>query len=148
MAREDRLAAEKAEAPRESFNWLLDQYLESMEFSLLADTTQTDYRRTIKRLRGPLGSERFDVITRGSIKMVRDKYKAQPRTAHKIKQMVSRIYSWADEADLVDEGFNPAARPNKQKAKVTTITIRSNEEISLFREIGRASGRERVSQIG
>src|SRR3546814_11461502 len=99
-----------------------------MEFSLSADTTPTDYRRTIKRRRGPLGSERFDVNTRGSIKMVRDKYKAQPRTAHKIKQMVSRIYSWADEADLVDEGFNPAARLKKPK------------------EIGRASCRERVSQ--
>lgn len=133
MAREDRLAEEKAEAPRESFNWLLDQYLESMEFSLLADTTQTDYRRTVERLRGPLGTERFDIITRGSIKMVRDKYKAQPRTAHKIKQMVSRIYSWADEADLVDEGFNPAARLKKPKAKVTPITIWSDEEIALFR---------------
>src|SRR3546814_18613423 len=59
--------------------------------------------------------------------------KAQPRTAHKIKQMVSRIYSWADEADLVDEGFNPAARLKKPKAKVTPITIWSDEEISLFR---------------
>lgn len=132
MAREDRLAEEKAEVPRESFNWLLDQYLESMEFSLLAETTQADYRRTIERLRGPLGTERFDIITRGSIKMVRDKYKDKPRTAHKVKQMVSRIYSWADEADLVDEGFNPAARLKKPKAKVTPITIWSDEEIALF----------------
>src|SRR3546814_3851970 len=100
-----------------------------MEFSLLADTTQTGYRRTIKRLRGTLGSERFDVITRGSIKMVRDKYKAQPRTAHKIKQMVSRIYSWADESDLVDEGFNPAARLTKPKAKVKPITTWTDAQI-------------------
>src|SRR3546814_14637615 len=47
--------------------------------------------------------------------------------------MVRRIYSWADEADLVDEGFNPAARLKKPKAKVTQITIWSDEEISLFR---------------
>src|SRR3546814_12283484 len=47
--------------------------------------------------------------------------------------MVRRIYRWADEADLVDEGFNPAARLKKQKAKVTPITIWSDEEISLFR---------------
>src|SRR3546814_16200220 len=89
MAREDRLAAEKAEAPRESFNWLLDQYLESMEFSLLADTTQTEYRHTIQRLRAPLGSERFDIITRGSIKMVGEKSQDKPRTAAKNHTMVS-----------------------------------------------------------
>ena len=28
-----------------------------------------------------------------------------PRKAHKVKQMVSRLYSWADENDLVAEGF-------------------------------------------
>lgn len=132
MAREDRIAEEKEEAPRESFNWLLDQYLESMEFRILADTTQTDYRRTIDRLRGPLGVERYDCITRGAVKAVRDVYADQPRTAHKIKQMVSRVYSWADESDLVDEGFNPAAKLKKPKAKVTPITIWSQEEIDLM----------------
>lgn len=56
----------------------------------------------------------------------------QPRTAHKIKQMVSRLYTWADENDLVDPGFNPAAGIKKLKAKVKPITIWSDEEVDLF----------------
>src|SRR3546814_20895497 len=48
-----------------------------------------------------------------------------------------RISDWSSDGCssdlLVDEGFNPAARLKKHKAKVTPITIWSDEEISLFR---------------
>jgi len=136
MAQGDaRAAAERAKAAdRQSFNWLCDTYLASAEFEALADKTQDDYRRTIEeRLRPVLGPERFDCISRAVVKAVRDRLRAQPRLAHKVKQMTSRLYSWADEQDLLPVGFvNPAAGIRKLKAKVNHIPIWSDEEVALF----------------
>lgn len=129
---EERIAADRTK-PRHSFDWLCDEYLESAEFKALSSRTQDDYRYTIdNRLRTVLGPERFDSIKRPTIKALRDNAAAQPRTAHKIKQMVSRLYSWADENDLVEPGYNPATGIRKLKAKVKPITIWSDEEIELF----------------
>lgn len=132
MAREEAVAANSRPKAVHTFDWLMDEYLASAEYGALADATQTDYRRTIERIRPFLGPERYDCITRGAVKLVRDKFRAQPRTAHKIKQMVSRIYTWADESDLVEEGFNPAAKLKRIKARTNPITIWSDEEIALF----------------
>lgn len=133
LAMERSAAAPKVEKPRHSFDWLCDRYLASAEFGALAESTQLDYRRTIENhLRPVLGPERFDSINRATIKVVRDSLRAQPRTAHKVKQMASRLYSWAEEDDLVDEGFNPAAKIRKLKSKVKHIEVWSDEEVALF----------------
>lgn len=134
MDEEDRIATEAKTAPRHSFAWLCDQYLESAEFKSLSGKTQSDYRYTItERLSPVLGPERYDSIKRPAIKAIRDDLASQPRVAHKIKQMASRLYSWADEQDLLPAGFiNPAAGIRKLKAKVKPITIWSDEEITLF----------------
>ena len=133
LAVERAVAAPKPEPPRHSFAWLCDRYLASAEFEALAASTQLDYRRTIEsHLRPVLGSERFDSINRAAIKLVRDALRAQPRTAHKVKQMASRLYSWAEEDDLVEEGFNPAAKIRKLKSKVKHIEVWSEEEVALF----------------
>lgn len=118
---------------RITFDWLCDEYLDSAEFKQLKPRTQDDYQFTIdNRLRPALGPERFDAIQRKSVKLLRDDLADQPRTAHKIRQMVSRLYSWADENDLVPPGFNPAAGIRKLKAKVKHIPIWSDEEVDLF----------------
>ena len=132
IAQEQRLA-QPGETPRHTFAWLCDRYLASAEFGALADSTQRDYRRTIdSHLRPVLGPERYDSINRAAVKLLRDSLRAQPRTAHKIKQMTSRLYSWAADDDLVEEGFNPAARIRRLKAKVRHIEVWSEEEIALF----------------
>lgn len=124
---------EAAETQRHTFSWLCEAYLDSAEFKQLSDRTQADYRYTIdERLKPVLGPERYDSIQRRTVKLLRDQLADQPRTAHKIRQMVSRLYSWADENDLVEHGFNPAAGIRKLKAKVKHITIWSDEEIELF----------------
>tara|TARA_Y100000815_G_scaffold203811_1_gene187572 strand:- start:322 stop:1338 length:1017 start_codon:yes stop_codon:yes gene_type:complete len=119
-------------APRMSCAWIFDRYLASPEFEQLADRTRVDYERTINKLRPFLGEERFDCLTRATIKAVRDHWRAQPRTAHKIKQLMSRLYSWADEEELVPQGFNPTAGIRKPKARVKHIPIWSEEEIEHF----------------
>jgi integrase len=105
-----RRAAEDAGIPDEStWAWLIKRYLLSPEFAALADSTQLDYSRTCELLTAALGSEPFRYTTRGMLKDLRDDFASTPRKAHKVKQMASRLYSWADECELVPEGFNPAA---------------------------------------
>ncbi len=66
------------------------------------------------------------------IKAVRDSYRATPRKADKIRQMASRLYSWADESELVPEGFNPVKGLKKLKHKVSPYVPWSDEEIELY----------------
>ena len=133
LEQEDRVA-ERKEAEKHTFDWLCDRYLASEEFKALSASTQTDYQRTIdERLRPVLGPERYDSIKRSTIKKVRDSYASQQRTAHKVKQMASRLYSWAEEEDLLPANFiNPAAGIKKLKGKAKHIEVWSDEEIALF----------------
>ena len=68
------------------------------------------------------------------IKAVRDDYADTPRKAHKIKQMLSRLYTWAQEEELGPDGFNPAAGVKRLQTKGGTkeIVVWSDAEIELF----------------
>lgn len=118
----------------ETFNWLIRCYESSAEFNALADPTQIDYSRTLRLLEKEIGDQPFKLTTRAMIKAVRDDYAMTARKAHKIKQMVSALYSWAEQADLVPASFNPALGIRKLKTKGGTreIVVWSDEEIALF----------------
>lgn len=133
----ERRAETSAEPARHTFEWLARQYLASAEFAQLKPATQDDYIGTIEdRLIPALGPERFDCIGRSAIKLVRDAVLAEglaPRTANKVKQVASLLYSWAEEEELLPEGFpNPGKRLKKLKASGKPIEIWSDEEIALF----------------
>ena len=115
-----------------TWTWLIKRYRSSAEFKALRGPTQTDYERTLDLLDDVLGPEPYRYTTRTLIKALRDKHAATPRKAHKIKQMVSRLYSWAEENELVPEDFNPAAKIKRLKTRSQTITPWSEYEISLF----------------
>lgn len=123
-----------------SFKWLIREYRggggkpTSEEFKALSDETQKDYNRTLDLIGAELGDEPFLLTTRPMIKAVRDSYASQPRKAHKIKQMVSRLYSWGEENDHLPEDFNPAARIKRLKRKGgdREYVVWSNHEIELF----------------
>lgn len=117
-----------------SFAWLIDQFLASAEFAALADETQRSYRTTCKLLKVELGEVQFALATKAMLKAVRDDHQATARKAHKIKQMLSRLYSWAEEEGLVAEGYNPASTIKKirRKGGEREIIVWSEEEIELF----------------
>lgn len=129
---------------RHTFAWLAQAYFASAEFNQLGEKTQDDYRLTIEtRLIPILGPERFDCITRQMIKAIRDKTTQtlhqkgkktlSVRTAHKVKQVASLLYTWADGEDLLPANFtNPAMGIKKLKARSKPIEIWSTEEIALF----------------
>lgn len=112
-------AVERRAAPvsKSSWKWLIKQYRASDEFKVLADSTQLDYGKTLDLLDRELGDEPFALTTAAMIKAVRKDYAATPRKAHKIKQMASALYSWAQGEERVPEGFNPAMNVKRLKRK-------------------------------
>ena len=119
---------------RASFAWLVREYRRSAEFNELADSTQLDYGRTLDLIVAELGDVRFAVATRNILKAVRDGHAETVRKAHKIKQMLSRLYSWADENDHVPAGFNPAKsiKRLKRKGGDREIVVWSDAEVEMF----------------
>lgn len=133
----DAIAKATAEPDRHTFAWLARQYCASAEYGQLAESTQLDYAKVLDRLLIPaLGPERFDCINRAAIKVVRDAVLAEgksARTANKVKQVASLLYSWADDEELLPAGFaNPGRALRKLKGRATPIEIWSAEEIALF----------------
>jgi integrase len=86
----------------------------------------------------------INLITFKIVKGVRDRYAATPRKAHKIRQMMSRLYSWAAESDLIDPDINPAAKIKRLKIRSRSIVPWSEEEIMLFLNRMRRSGSGRL----
>lgn len=131
-----RATIERRNAPvvKSSFAWLVGQYRASKEFGALADPTQLDYGRTLDLIVKELGDQPFALTTRNMIKAVRDDYAKTPRKAHKIKQMLSALYTWADENDIVPAGFNPAkdVRRLRQKGGSKEYVCWSEWEFDLF----------------
>ncbi|WP_152663898.1 tyrosine-type recombinase/integrase [Sphingomonas sp. SRS2] len=130
-------AAERKPAAidRKSFRWLIKRYRESAEFRALADPTQLDYGKTLDILEADdLADQPYRYITWAMVKAVRDDFAGTPRKAHKVKQMVSALYGWADQAGMVPEKFNPAAGLKKLKTKGgdKEIVVWSDHEIALF----------------
>lgn len=124
--------AKAEEAPKDSLRWLIGQYKASAEFKALRAPTRDDYERTLTLLETELGDEPYRLITRRMVKAVRDDHAATPRKAHKIKQMVSRLYGWAAECDLVGDDVNPAEKIKRLKVRVEPIIPWSEEEIAVF----------------
>jgi len=126
--------AKAHEDDKSSFAYLIARYLRSAEYQALSDATQLDYARTCEVLKVALGDQPFALTTRNMLKAVRDDHAATPRKAHKIKQMASCLYSWADDNDLVPAGFNPAkdVRKLKRKGGTKEYTVWSDAEFAVF----------------
>lgn len=124
--------------PRESLAWLIEIYRKSAEFGALRPTTRDDYDKTLTILEREFvhpddgHSLPINLISFKIVKHVRDRHAATPRKAHKIRQMMSRLYSWAAESDLIDPDINPAAKIKRLKIRSRSIVPWSEEEIMLF----------------
>jgi integrase len=126
------------EKARGSLSWLIETYRKSAEFNALRPLTREDYDKTLTVLEREFvdpdskQSLPFALITFRIVKRVRDEHAATPRKAHKIRQMTSRLYSWAAENDLIDPDVNPAAKIKRLKTRSHSIAVWSEEEIRLF----------------
>lgn len=127
------LSEGKTEPAVETLQALIRLYRASAEFKALRVPTQFDYGKTLDLIDADdLAKEPYALITGPMVKTVRDDYASTPRKAHKIKQMVSRLYSWAEEEQKVPKGCNPAASFKKLKVRQKQIPAWSEEEITLF----------------
>jgi len=68
-----------------------------------------------------------------AVRLIRDKVVEEGksvRSARKVKQVVSLLFNWADEEDLLPAGFvNPAQGIRKLMGKRKPITVWSPEEV-------------------
>jgi integrase len=127
------LAQSEREAPEpdhNSFAWLIARYRASAEFNALRPLTRLDYDKTLSLIEAELGDQPFALTTSKMIKQVRDDHAVTPRKAHKFKQMVSRLYSWAQEEGLAET--NPATSIKRLKVRQKAITPWSEDEIARF----------------
>jgi integrase len=125
------LSEQKTPEPdRNSFSWLIACYRKSAEFNALRPLTRLDYDKTLDLIAAEFGEQPYALTTSKMIKQVRDELAATPRKAHKLKQMVSRLYSWAQEEGLAEH--NPAASIKRLKVRQKVITPWSEEEIARF----------------
>lgn len=119
-------------ADADSLKWLAARFLESAEFSALRPATRDDYSRNLSLVEAELGDQPFRLITPAMVKAVRDDHRSTPRKAHKFKQLVSLLYTWAGENGHVPLGFNPAKPIRRLKVRQKAIVPWSEEEIALF----------------
>jgi integrase len=117
LAMRERIRAGKPSSNDTHLDWLIDRYLTSAEFRALSDATQLDYSRTCDLLKGAMGDQPFRFITRSMVKVARDDHADTVRKANKIAAVMSLIYGWANQADLVPDGVNPAAGLKKLRRK-------------------------------
>ncbi len=123
----------KLKPASDTFAWLVARYRKSPEFTqVLKQSTRDDYEPSLAIIEKELGDQPFALTTRKMLKAVRDGYSATPRKADKLKGVMSRLYSWADEEELVPEGFNPASGLKKLRKKPEPYVPWSDEEIDLF----------------
>lgn len=133
----DRLRAGRpAPTDDRSLGWLVDCYLKSAEFGALSDATQLDYSRTCQLVKDQLGDQPFLHVTRSMIRIARDDYAATVRKANKFTTMLSALYSWAQQGELVPDGVNPAAGLKKLKRKggVREYVPWSDQEVAWLLE--------------
>lgn len=100
-----------------TFEWLINRYRKSVELAALSDPTQLDYDRTLTLLDKELGDQPYAYTTRPMIRAVQENYASTPRKMHKIKQMLSVLYTWADDHNHVPPGFNPTKGIKKPRTK-------------------------------
>jgi integrase len=119
-----------SEPDRARLSWLIGEYRKSAEFHALRPLTQLDYGKVLTTVESELGDEPFEFITPKMVKAVRDDLaKLTPRKAHKVKALISLLFTWAQGNDHVSLGFNPAAPIRKLKVRAKAYTAWSEPEI-------------------
>ena len=130
LALVERGAVERA--GEETFTWLVARYRKSPEFAMLKPSTRESYEFSLTIIDEALGDQPYALTTRKMLKAVRDRFAETPRKADKLKSMMSRLYSWADEEELVPDKYNPAGGLKKLQKKPTPFVPWSDEEIDQF----------------
>lgn len=96
---------QRAGAPQDTFNALVDLYRASPEFKRLAPSTARDYRRWLDRASERFGDAPLAAFAvpamRGKIIAWRDRWQDQPRTADKATVMMATLLGFAVERGML-----------------------------------------------
>lgn len=92
----------------DSFSDVCAKYLASPEYKGLADSTKRQYRTYIDQLRLIFGAYDIRSIRRRRIKEYRDAISEKPGRANVSMRVMSTVYQWAIESDIVQ--VNPVSK--------------------------------------
>lgn len=88
-----------------SFEAIIDGYLDSPEFNRLADATKDDYRRWLNRISERFGGAPIAIMSdfrmRKDILIWRDKWASQPRAADRAVGTLSTVLGWAAQRGMI-----------------------------------------------
>lgn len=100
----------KGRGAPDAFDRVIDLYRQSPEFTVLAGSTQREYRHRLDQISARVGKAPVRLFNgrdaRGEIIMWRDELAETPRAADRVVGMLSTVLNWAKERGLVDH--NPA----------------------------------------
>lgn len=127
----------KAKAPKSSLRWLVDRYLESGRFSLLAEETQEGRRRILLSVCETGGNLDFRSITDKDIRAGMIRREATPAAAHNYVRMMRAVFAFAVDNDWM--GSNPAAAVASVEPKTNghhTWTVEEVEQYLAVHKLG------------
>lgn len=105
LLKQQRAKSERYEAGNESFALIIAGYKQSPEFTRLADSTKSDYRRWLDRIDDRFGSAPLAAFEmrqmRGDIVEWRNIWNEQPRSADMATIVMSLLLNWAVENGLL-----------------------------------------------
>jgi integrase len=127
-------ASEPAKPETSSLAWLIDSYLDSVQFKVRKPRTKRDYQTTFEFIKKHLGTEPYRLVTRGMVRTFYEKVAdaGTIRKAGKVRDCLCLLYSWADRRELVPEDYNPALKVEKLKVDIIHHPTWSEEEIDLY----------------
>lgn len=92
----------------DSFGAICTRYLSSPEYKRLASNTQKQYRIYVDQLREVFGAYAMQSIRRRRVKEYRDAISETPGRANVSMRVMSAVYQWAIESDVVQ--VNPVSK--------------------------------------
>lgn len=118
---------------RQTVGWLLRQFMESEQFSGLAEKTQHDYRKAIDRLvNAPVGNDRFGSVAlhrvdKRSIRSYLDTYEA-PVAANRHIAILKSAWNWCLERYQIPDNPCIGVKLNREAPRQRYVTDDEYEE--------------------
>jgi integrase len=137
---------DREDANARTFRALSDRYLteHARRHKKTADADERALRLHVLQL---WGARAYDTISRGDVIALCEGIvaKGSPTQANRVQALVSKIFSFALDAELVSA--NPCARLKKRSKEIRVTRVLSDQELQLFwRRIGETPNSARVGQ--
>lgn len=136
-------APRKAVAPKTSIRWLVDRYLDSGRFSLLAAETQEMRRRVLLNVCETAGDLNFRTVTDKDIRAGKVRREATPAAAHNYVRIMRALFAFAVDNDWVQT--NPALAVKTVEPETDGHHTWTLEEVERYQAVHKIGTQARLA---